>query len=427
MLRHSGWTGRPATPTCATPTCPTCTSVAASPSWTGPTPTTTPVGPATSVMEYPVGISYCAWGTRLAHALASSARPTSTRARHLAGPAVPRPAGASGRSRALLASPPSVFALSLLLAAWFLAGVTRAGPGTRCSSRCRRRWCSTALINWDLLAVVCVAGALWAWARGRPVLTGVLIGLGTATKLYPLFLLGRAAGGLLAPSGGWRDLRRGDAAARRRPGWSSTCRCTYRAPTSGRSSGRSTPSAAPTSGRSGWWSQQAGHTSPPHTINVGLLGVLRRVLPRRRWPSGCCAPATPRLAQLGFLVVAGFLLVNKVYSPQYVLWLLPLAALARPRWRDLLIWQAGEVLYFARSGCTSAASSAPGGGGDAGSTGWRSCIRIAAELYLVGIVVRDILRPWHDPVRAASRRVVCRRRRPGGQRDRRPGRTRVVV
>ena len=62
---------------------------------------------------------------------------------------------------------------------------------------------------------------------------------------------------------------------------------------------------------------------------------------------GLRAPETPRLAQLGFLVVAGFLLVNKVYSPQYVLWLLPLAVLARPRWRDQLIWQAGELLYFA--------------------------------------------------------------------------------
>ena len=48
----------------------------------------------------------------------------------------------------------------------------------------------TGLINWDLLAVAAVAGALWAWSRGRPVLSGVLIGLGTATKLYPLFLLG---------------------------------------------------------------------------------------------------------------------------------------------------------------------------------------------------------------------------------------------
>ena len=63
-------------------------------------------------------------------------------------------------------------------------------------------------------------------------------------------------------------------------------------------------------------------------------------LVRRRWRcSGFRAPSTPRLAQLAFLVVAGFLLVNKVYSPQYVLWLLPLAVLARPRWRDQLVWQ----------------------------------------------------------------------------------------
>ena len=58
------------------------------------------------------------------------------------------------------------------------------------------------------------------------------------------------------------------------------------------------------------------------------------------------AERRPRLPQLVFLVVAAFLLTNKVYSPQYVLWLMPLAVLARPRWRDLLIWQAGEVVHF---------------------------------------------------------------------------------
>src|SRR4029453_12883878 len=60
-----------------------------------------------------------------------------------------------------------------------------------------------------------------------------------------------------------------------------------------------------------------------HTINAWswlffgawCLGVL--VL-------GLRAPETPRLAQLGFLIVAGFLLVNKVYSPRYVLWRVPL-------------------------------------------------------------------------------------------------------
>ena len=55
----------------------------------------------------------------------------------------------------------------------------------------------------------------------------------------------------------------------------------------------------------------------------------------------------PRLAQIAFLVIAAFALSGKVYSPQYVLWLVPLAAMARPRWQDFLIWQAGEVVYFA--------------------------------------------------------------------------------
>ncbi|CAM5736609.1 membrane protein [Streptomyces badius] len=58
------------------------------------------------------------------------------------------------------------------------------------------------------------------------------------------------------------------------------------------------------------------------------------------------AARRPRFAQLAFLVVAAFILTNKVYSPQYVLWLIPLAVLARPRWRDFLVWQACEVMYF---------------------------------------------------------------------------------
>jgi uncharacterized membrane protein len=44
--------------------------------------------------------------------------------------------------------------------------------------------------NWDLLAIGMTAGAMAAWARGRPVLAGALIGLGTAAKLYPVLLLG---------------------------------------------------------------------------------------------------------------------------------------------------------------------------------------------------------------------------------------------
>ena len=98
--------------------------------------------------------------------------------------------------------------------------------------------------------------------------------------------------------------------------------------------------------------------------------------------------------------MAGFLLVNKVYSPQYVLWLLPLAALARPRWRDLLIWQAGEVFYFATVWWYLGGYLDPGRrrrrrlllGRDRGPGG--------RELYLVGVVVpRHADGPTHDPVR----------------------------
>ena len=58
------------------------------------------------------------------------------------------------------------------------------------------------------------------------------------------------------------------------------------------------------------------------------------------------APRRPRLPQLCFLVLAAFLMTNKVWSPQYVVWLLPLVVLARPRLWPYLLWQVAEVTYF---------------------------------------------------------------------------------
>jgi uncharacterized membrane protein len=114
---------------------------------------------------------------------------------------------------------------------------------------------------------------------------------------------------------------------------------------------------------------------------------------------GLVAPETPRFAQLAFLVLVGFLLVNKVYSPQYVLWLLPLAALARPRWRDHVVWQGTEIFYFAMVWWYLGGFLDPTGGGDAGFYWLAIGVRVTGELYLAGLVVRDVLRPWHDPVR----------------------------
>lgn len=114
---------------------------------------------------------------------------------------------------------------------------------------------------------------------------------------------------------------------------------------------------------------------------------------------GLRAPVTPRFAQLALLILIGFLLVNKVYSPQYVLWLLPLAALARPRVRDHLVWQGGEIFYFAMVWFYLGGFLDPAGGGDVGFYWVAIGVRVAAELYLAGVVVRDVLRPERDPVR----------------------------
>ncbi|MGH3500498.1 MAG: glycosyltransferase family 87 protein [Nocardioidaceae bacterium] len=254
----------------------------------------------------------------------------------------------------------------------------------------------TAFINWDMLAIGCVAGIIWAWSTRRPVLTGVFIGLGVATKLYPLFFLGPLF--ILC-------LRE-----RKLETWTKVCAAALVAwlavdlpvylwsPDAFLYFWQYNSGRGPDFGSVWLVAQNLWHLSAsPHLINVttwiffgsacALIGLL-----------GFFAPRRPRLVQLLFLVVAAFLLVNKVYSPQYVLWLLPLAALARPRWRDIIIWQACEIFYFFAVWMHIANFFV-----SAGSPDWEYAlavvVRIAGEVYLMVLVVRDIFWPWHDPVR----------------------------
>ncbi len=353
------------------------------------------------VMEYPVGISYYALASAyVTHWLSGSPnldpRGAMSQAQLYADPSVLR------ETLRFTAVNAVGFALCALLSAWFLTGVHRRRPWDAALFACAPVLLFEGMINWDLLAVVCVAGALWAHARGRPALTGALLGLGTAMKLYPLFLLG----GLLVVWGRerrWRDLAV--------------------ATVTGVVTWTALNAPAYLSGRHEWsvfWTfnshrgadlgsvwlmagQMFHHTASVHTINLvswvffGAWCLAVAVL-------GFLAPETPRLAQLGYLLVVGFLLVNKVYSPQYALWLLPLAVMARPRWRDQLIWQGGEIFYFAAVWWYLADYLAPGGGGDAGFYWLAILVRVAAQLYLTAIVVRDVLMPQYDVVRVARRR-----------------------
>lgn len=205
------------------------------------------------------------------------------------------------------------------------------------------------VINWDMWAVGLLAAGMFFFSRNKLVLAGIFIGLGTAMKLYPLLILGAilllslrtgrfravlvTAG---AAAAAWLAVNV-PVAALNPDGWKYFYQFTQERP-----AGYSSPWFAYNlvAGRLGWTPLQAEAINSA-ALNVFLLacilvGVLALTAPRR-----------PRLAQLAFLIVAAFILTNKVYSPQFVLWLIPLIALARPRWRDFLLWQAVEGLHWA--------------------------------------------------------------------------------
>jgi hypothetical protein len=119
------------------------------------------------------------------------------------------------------------------------------------------------------------------------------------------------------------------------------------------------------------------------------------------------APRRPRLPQLCFLALAAFLMTNKVWSPQYVIWLVPLAVLARPRLWPYVLWQFAEVAYFFGIWGYLIFVWIEGGHQVTGyqgiSTGWYFTILVIRFLtvgLLAAYVVRDILKPERDVVRA---------------------------
>ena len=291
------------------------------------------------------------------------------------------------------------FFVVLLIAMGFLVAAQRRRPWDAMYIAAAPVLALTAMINWDVLAIGMVAGALWAWSTRRPVVAGIFIGLGAATKLYPLFLLGP----LLVLCFRERKMESfTKAALAAAVAWVAVDLPIYLwSPTEYLWFWQFNSSRGPDFG-SLWLANSIVRgqdaAASAHTINLvtwvffGSCCVAIAAL-------GLLAARRPRLPQLMLLVTIAFLLVNKVYSPQYVLWLLPFAALARPRWRDLIIWQTCEILYFFAVWMHIANFFVA-----AGHIDWwyvmAILIRVGGELYLAAVVVRDILLPWHDPVRA---------------------------
>ncbi|WP_182378630.1 glycosyltransferase 87 family protein [Nocardioides sp. WS12] len=366
------------------------------------------------VMEYPVGIAYWAWGTAWVTHWLNGSPDVEQRYQSPVDQLYGDDEVEDEQTIFLLVNALG-FAFLALAAVWLLSRTHERRPWDAAAFALSPALLLTGLINWDLIAVALVAGALWSWSRDRPVLTGVLIGLGTAAKLYPLFLLGAILVICLRKRQYWTFASVTVSAAlawlvANAPGfltgpdqwkvfWSFN--------------------AERTADLGSVWMliDQAGDIGfKAHTINVWswilfgawCLGVFVIGMTASRSSSARGEERvagvsrrldTPRLAQLGYLIVVGFLLVNKVYSPQYVLWLLPLAVLARPRWRDQLIWQGAEVFYFCTIWWYLGGYLAPAGGGDAGFYWVGIAVRVLGELYLAAVIVRDLYRPDHDPVR----------------------------
>ena len=97
--------------------------------------------------------------------------------------------------------------------------------------------------------------------------------------------------------------------------------------------------------------------------------------------------------------VGGMLLGSGAWA--VVLWLISVVGL------PLLCFWPG--FYFAMVWFYLAGYLDPSGGGDPGFYWVAILVRVMAELYLAGLVVRDVLRPEHDPVRAGPPQLTTTR------------------
>ncbi|MBW6438026.1 DUF2029 domain-containing protein [Actinoplanes hulinensis] len=269
----------------------------------------------------------------------------------------------------------------------------------------------TATINWDFLAIGLFALGLFLWARRYPVGAGVLFGLGAAAKLWPLFILGpilivALRTGRLRPffsaffaTGVTWLLVNLPVMVFWHESWLRFFRLNSERPVDWGTFwyiGRYLDGKwnAGTVGDQGPFQWLSDHIPTLNYLSYALFGLscVGILL------LGLLAPRRPRISQLAFLVVAAFLIFSKVWSQQYVLWLLPLIALARPKWGAVIAWTIAEIGYLA-----AFYAELMGAGGKTvipeGTFVLASTFRLVTVAVLFFLVAREIWRPELDDVR----------------------------
>jgi hypothetical protein len=202
---------------------------------------------------------------------------------------------------------------------------------------------ASLFINWDLWAIASMMIAIYWFDRKQYLASSVLLGISISTKFLPIFLL------IPIVFIFWRDAKMKEAIK-------------YLAITFGIWLAINLPFALTTP--TGWWRfyklnldrgpdwgsfwlalQQLGI----NLTNLNYLSVLLLLIALTTIAILLFElKYTPSLASVAFFVIASVMLASKVYSPQYVLWLTPLAVIALTNTKDLhafWLWQTTEIIY----------------------------------------------------------------------------------
>ncbi|MFT4201600.1 glycosyltransferase 87 family protein [Gordonia sp. (in: high G+C Gram-positive bacteria)] len=202
-----------------------------------------------------------------------------------------------------------------------------------------------AFTAFDLLTVMLVMVALLAWDRRRWWVAGVFFGLAATTGIWPVLVLVAVGLSVLSARASWEPLLKAVAAALAT--WIAV----------------NLPVVIGTS--TGWlqyWRFLSARAPEPDSVygalalltklnlNVTVVNVISLVA-----VVGVLIAVTvtvlnsPRpfdVYSIAFLLVAGVLVVSKVWSPQSALWLVPLAVLAVKSSRILMVWMLIEALCW---------------------------------------------------------------------------------
>jgi len=202
-------------------------------------------------------------------------------------------------------------------------------------------------LNWDLLVVFLATAATVAFLARRDGLSGVLLGLGAAAKLYPALLLvpfvlqrlhedDRRGAVRLGLAAVWTWVLVNLPFALAFPGrWSLFFRFS--------SSRQMTYGTL-------WFVGCDTLAGRGHCLSIPVLNAVSALLTVALavWLWRMKAFRDPGFARwsFGFPLIIVFLLVNKVYSPQYSLWLIPWFALVLPDLRLFVAFEVADLAVF---------------------------------------------------------------------------------